>query len=487
MAFAAGLVRKPPQVRMTEDAMQAGSAAAKHPDMKPAMELATGEHHDVGTEDPESDRTILQPTNNPATNQALATSAMPEFLEKVSKAIEGIDGAELKASRDVKAPGRMAEKINREAQPAETLSDYGGAQISVDTPAAKDAVVDAINQAFAVVKMKDNWEKGDPDFHYHSVILQVQTPSHATLELQVVPREMYEVNEDSHQNYEDARAADLNGEDAASERATAEGKAKNDKAWDVFEARTEVVTKNPDTKGGRGQSPEPAGGEQSPRLKTGHKVTLPDGRGATVAYAPPENAPVKMYRFKTDDGKNVHLREKEVSKFQGKPEYHTKGVLLVDLDKTLAKSHGFEGPEKIGPPAPEMVQHIKRELANGREVRIFTARVANDNSGEARRAIQRWTRQHLGQELKITNRKTQDVGEILDDKARHVEPNKGVIDGERNDQKETETDVRQPAAAAAPARASREAAQTSGGANSRSGTGAGKSLGHWHVGLAARA
>ena len=106
----------------------------------------------VGLREPASGRRIVQPTDNPAINQALATHAMPAYKARLEAAIRYIPGATLAASRSAKNPLRLAEKIVLQGQPAETVSDYGAAQIAVDTPQAKDAVVAAVRQHFKVLR-----------------------------------------------------------------------------------------------------------------------------------------------------------------------------------------------------------------------------------------------------------------------------------------------------------------------------------------------
>src|SRR5258707_10425683 len=87
----------------------------------------------VGAKDPRSGRKIVQPTSDPALNQALATNAMPAYTARLLEMIRHIKGATLAASRKRKNPSRLAEKIVGEGQPAETVSDYGAAQIAVDS------------------------------------------------------------------------------------------------------------------------------------------------------------------------------------------------------------------------------------------------------------------------------------------------------------------------------------------------------------------
>ncbi len=110
-----------------------------------------------------------------------------------------------------------------------------------------------------------------------------------------------------------------------------------------------------------------------------------------------------------------------------------KGWIGVDLDGVLAKYDGWKGDDKIGEPVPEMVDRVKRWLAEGKDVRIFTARVADKGPAfsapskavKARRLIQAWCRKHIGQELPVTNVKDAQMLELWDDRAVQVEKNKG--------------------------------------------------------------
>lgn len=110
----------------------------------------------------------------------------------------------------------------------------------------------------------------------------------------------------------------------------------------------------------------------------------------------------------------------------------------VDLDGTLARYDGW-GDGNIGEPIPAMVEKVKRLLAAGQQVKIFTARVAGHNVADINTGlpvdvitpIQEWCKEHLGQELEVTNVKDFNMIELWDDRARQVEPNTGeFIDGE---------------------------------------------------------
>jgi hypothetical protein len=98
----------------------------------------------------------------------------------------------------------------------------------------------------------------------------------------------------------------------------------------------------------------------------------------------------------------------------------------VDLDGTLAKMEGWQGPTEIGEPIKPMVDRVKQWLKKGRTVKIMTARAAT-NDKEVINAIKKWCKQHIGQELEVTNVKDLDMAALFDDKAFRVEKNTGKI------------------------------------------------------------
>lgn len=111
------------------------------------------------------------------------------------------------------------------------------------------------------------------------------------------------------------------------------------------------------------------------------------------------------------------------------------GHILVDLDGTLAVSHGPSAPDQIGEIVPRMAQRVRNWLAQGIEVRIFTVRVAPHPMEPryvetARVAIAEWTRKHFGRELQSTYCKECDTLEIWDDRARQVVKNQGLTEME---------------------------------------------------------
>jgi len=114
------------------------------------------------------------------------------------------------------------------------------------------------------------------------------------------------------------------------------------------------------------------------------------------------------------------------------------GWIGVDLDGTLAEYHGWGGPENIGKPIVRMVTRVKNWLEDGKDVRIFTARIWNGEPGhspdeekwrdveEVKSYIRAWCKEHIGQELPITNVKDYGMIELWDDRAVQVDMNTGI-------------------------------------------------------------
>lgn len=115
---------------------------------------------------------------------------------------------------------------------------------------------------------------------------------------------------------------------------------------------------------------------------------------------------------------------------------HDGSWIGVDLDGTLAHYDHWRGVEHIGEPIPEMVERVKAWLANGQEVRIFTARVWTESGlltdSPAVVPIQDWCYKHLGQILLVTCEKDRDMSELWDDRAICVERNTGRILGKNS-------------------------------------------------------
>lgn len=108
----------------------------------------------------------------------------------------------------------------------------------------------------------------------------------------------------------------------------------------------------------------------------------------------------------------------------------------VDLDGTLAKYRGWTAPDNIGEPIPAMVERVKQMLVEGKDVRIFTARVGfieGDPCASVEvialvtAAIDKWCEKVFGRKLPITCIKDYGMVELYDDRCKQVIPNTGIL------------------------------------------------------------
>ena len=101
-----------------------------------------------------------------------------------------------------------------------------------------------------------------------------------------------------------------------------------------------------------------------------------------------------------------------------------------DLDKTLAEYPPKNG-ETIGAPIPNIVRVLKKYIREGKDCRIFTARVGPDKSAfeinQFKYDLDRWLQKNVGTTLVATCEKDHLVMEIWDDRAKQVVPNTGEI------------------------------------------------------------
>lgn len=110
----------------------------------------------------------------------------------------------------------------------------------------------------------------------------------------------------------------------------------------------------------------------------------------------------------------------------------------VDLDGTLAVYESWIGPDHVGEPVMLMVERIKRWLALGRQVKIFTARVngiERETDGVVHpvfAVIEKFCLEVIGQVLPITCAKDYHMIELWDDRCVQIIPNTGLRADEAN-------------------------------------------------------
>jgi hypothetical protein len=110
----------------------------------------------------------------------------------------------------------------------------------------------------------------------------------------------------------------------------------------------------------------------------------------------------------------------------------------VDLDGTLAEYDKKDFPQ-IGEPIAPMIERVKKWIEEGKDVRIFTARIANKEGmkwWETAIPIMTWCAIHIGYILPITAQKDFGMIECWDDRAVQVETNTGKVLGKSSEEDE---------------------------------------------------
>lgn len=110
-----------------------------------------------------------------------------------------------------------------------------------------------------------------------------------------------------------------------------------------------------------------------------------------------------------------------------KPELNSKELAVrnwigVDLDGTLAYFEGWNGFDDIGDPIPGMKARVLDWIAQGYQVKIFTARAS---APEGIEPVKRWLEKNGFPPLEITASKDFGMIELWDDRAIQVVANTG--------------------------------------------------------------
>ena len=102
----------------------------------------------------------------------------------------------------------------------------------------------------------------------------------------------------------------------------------------------------------------------------------------------------------------------------------------VDLDGTLARDLGNARGDDIGSPIEPMLDRVQKWIAEGRTVKIFTARASSPRQVAA---IKEWLVSCGLPELEVTNIKDQRMIELWDDRCVQVTTNLGEPVGKKSD------------------------------------------------------
>jgi len=110
--------------------------------------------------------------------------------------------------------------------------------------------------------------------------------------------------------------------------------------------------------------------------------------------------------------------------------FEKESLIFIDFDRTLCYYDKTMGrAEILGQPIPEMANRVKKWIAQGKEVVIFTARVhpINKRHKELGEKISNWCLEHLGKKLEVTCMKHPNMDFLIDDKAISILPNTGKV------------------------------------------------------------
>lgn len=108
----------------------------------------------------------------------------------------------------------------------------------------------------------------------------------------------------------------------------------------------------------------------------------------------------------------------------------------VDLDGTLAHYEDWSGVYHIGSPIAPMVERVKRWVAKGYCVKIFTARYSEANDkAVVTKVIQDWLEANGMPRLEVTATKDFKMVQLWDDRCVQVQPNTGIPVGIINQRK----------------------------------------------------
>ena len=100
----------------------------------------------------------------------------------------------------------------------------------------------------------------------------------------------------------------------------------------------------------------------------------------------------------------------------------------VDLDGTLARDLGSARGDEIGSPIEPMLARVKKWIAEGRTVKIFTARASSPRQVAA---IKEWLASCGLPDLEVTNVKDRHMIELWDDRCVQVTTNLGEPIGKK--------------------------------------------------------
>lgn len=228
----------------------------------------------LGEMDRATNRKIIQGSADLKELHNLAVATRDEVNKRLFDLVRDVPGAELVAVRAKDLPGLEAKAQSR---PPQTISDYLGGRITLDSPEAMSAMLDQLRSSGRLLEVED-FLGGEGKQGYRAVHVQMDLGNGMSIELQLVPKEIAEVQSEAHAIRQPIKRLAEKAEHTPEEKARvmaafAKSKAIFDKAWGKIAA-----------KWGYGGAAEKAATIPAKFIKNDVAV-LPGGEEVKVRYA----------------------------------------------------------------------------------------------------------------------------------------------------------------------------------------------------------
>jgi N12 class adenine-specific DNA methylase len=185
----------------------------------------------LGAIDPASKKNIVQGSSDFNALHAEAQKNKASLLNRLEEIARDVPGAKVYGARVKDLPG-LVEKITAKGRAPNTISDYLGARVIVDSPEAMHAFIDRLDRTGAIIEA-ENFIRSSK-FGYRAYHLQVGLGDGMSAELQLVPRPLADVMSASHARRQPVKrlvAGKSPADDARIERALAASTKILDTAW----------------------------------------------------------------------------------------------------------------------------------------------------------------------------------------------------------------------------------------------------------------
>lgn len=150
----------------------------------------------LGDIDPASNHVIIQTFSNPEEGLKQAAQLKDGYVKDLQQVAKDTGATFVRAR--VKKPGMLQAKVTKK-RPANTISDYLGAQLLIEDPAMLGLVLEDVRAKWRVLEEENFLET--PKAGYRAVHLQVEIAPGFTAELQLVPETIGAVQEKTHLIY----------------------------------------------------------------------------------------------------------------------------------------------------------------------------------------------------------------------------------------------------------------------------------------------